>query len=315
MRAIGAFVIAAGLATTAVAQTPASTAPRTPWGHPDLQGAWTNETLTLLERPLEFGSKEYFTEAEAAEYMKTALDRLLASVNLRQEAAMSGEFTPGLWVDERALVPTRRTSLIVGPTGRIPPVVPNARTRPAAPAQGSDRQTDGPEARSLLERCIAFPVGGPPMLPGVAYNSNYQIVQTPTHVMIHAEMGSAIRIIPLDGRPHLPGSIRHWSGDSRGRWQGDTLVVETTNFNDKVRFRGATASLQLVERFRRVTRDMIMYEFTATDPDTWTESWIAEIPMRRLGAQIYEFACHEGNYGLANILKGARYEERVGTGR
>jgi hypothetical protein len=315
MRSTAAFVIAAGLAATVLGQTPSSTVPRTPWGHPDLQGVWTNETLTLLERPLELGSKEYFTEAEATEYLKTALDRLLASVNLQQDAALSGEFTPGLWVDVRALVPTRRTSLIVGPTGRIPPLVPAARTRPAAPTQGSDRQTDGPEARSLMERCIAFPVGGPPMLPSVGYNSNYQIVQTPTHVTILAEMGSAVRVIPLDGRPHLPGSLRQWSGDSRGRWEGDTLVVETINFDDKRRFRGSTWSLQLVERFRRPTRDMIIYEFTATDPDTWADSWTAEIPMRQLGSQIYEFACHEGNYGLANILKGARYEERVGAAR
>ena len=310
-----AFVIAAALSSSAVAQPPASAVPRTPWGTPDLQGTWTNETLTLLERPPEFGPKEYFTEAEAAEYLQTALDRLLASVNLQKEAALSGEFTPGLWVERRALVPTRRTSLIVGPTGRIPPLVPAARTRPAAPAQGGDRQTDGPEARSLLERCIAFPVGGPPMLPGIGYNSNYQIVQTSTHVMILAEMGSAARVIPLDRRPHLPASIGQWAGDSRGWWEGDTLVVETTNFNDKVRFRGSTESLRLTERFRQVTRDMIMYEFTVADPNTWSESWTAEIPMRRLGSQIYEFACHEGNYGLANILKGARYVERSGTAR
>ena len=286
-------------------------APRTPWGHPDLQGRWTNATLTTLERPVELGSKEFFTEAEASEYAKTALDKLLTAVNLREEAALSGEFEPGVWVEERGLVSTRRTSLIVGPSGRIPALTPLARERMSGTqALRKGDSADGPEERTLTERCLVFLVGGPPMLPGVGYNSNYQIVQTPTHVVILAEMGNAVRIIPIDGRPHLPDSIRHWQGDSRGRWDGDTLVVETTNFNNKVQFRGASDQLRLVERFTRTDRDTLMYRFTASDPTSWTDSWSAEIPLRPLAEMIYEFACHEGNYGLANILKGARVESR-----
>lgn len=283
--------------------------PRTPWGHPDLQGRWTNATLTPLERPAELGSKEFFTEAEAAEYVKTALDKLLTAINLREEAALSGEFGP-VWVEERGLVPTRRTSLIVGPTGRIPALTSVARERvSSAQALRKGDTADGPEDRSLPERCLMFMVGGPPMLPGVGYNSNYQIVQTPTHVVILAEMGNSIRIIPIGGRPHPPDAIKHWQGDSRGKWDGDTLIVETTNFNDKVQFRGASAQLRLVERFKRIDRDTIMYTFTASDPTSWTDSWTAEIPMRSLNELMYEFACHEANYGLANILKGARAEE------
>jgi hypothetical protein len=287
-----------------------SEVPRTPWGHPDLQGRWTNFTLTPLERPIDLGAKEYFTDREAAEYAKTAFQRYLESINFVEEAAISGEFEPGVWGEDRGLVPTRRTSLIIGPTGRIPSLTPPAQRRATErAAQRKQRPADGPEDRSLNERCLWFQVGGPPMLPGIVYNSNYQIVQTATHVMIVAELGNAIRVIPIDGRPRLPDAIRQWQGDSRGRWEGDTLVVETSNFNDKVQFRGATNQLRLVERFARVDRDTIMYTFTASDPTSWTDSWTAEIPMRSLNELMYEFACHEANYGLANILKGARAEE------
>ena len=304
----GAVVVAVlGFGTEPSAQTRIEV-PRTPWGHPDLQGRWTNATLTPLERPAELGSKEFFTEAEAAEYVKTALDKLLTAINLHEEAALSGEFGP-VWVEERGLVPTRRTSLIVGPTGRVPMAAPPAGERVSQTRVFRRDAADGPEDRSLTERCLVFLVGGPPMLPGVGYNSNYQIVQTPTHVVILAEMGNAIRIIPIDGRRHLPDSIRQWQGDSRGRWNGDTFVVETTNFNDKVQFRGASEQLRLVERFKRIDRDTIMYTFTASDPTSWTDSWTAEIPMRSLNELMYEFACHEANYGLANILRGARTEE------
>src|SRR5262249_32189824 len=147
----------------------------------------------------------------------------------------------------------------------------------------------------LNERCLTFPIGGPPMLPGIAYNSNYEIVQTPTHLMIFAEMGSSTRIIPLDGRPHIPASLRLWHGDSRGHWDGDTLGVETTNFSENRPFRGSAATLHLIERFRRLTSDTILYEFTVDDSTTWTKPWTVEVPMRPLKEQIYEFACHEGN--------------------
>jgi hypothetical protein len=310
-RRIASVLVAAVLAVAAASSAqPSSAVPRTPWGHPDLQGNWTNFTLTLLERPIEFGAKEFFSEAEAAEYAKTALPRFLAGINFEAEAALSGEFEAGVWGEARGLVPTRRTSLIVGSTGRLPAMTADAQARAAARAgQRKEHPADGPEDRPLGERCLWFTVGGPPMLPGIVYNSHYQIVQTPTHVLIHTEMGSATRIIPLDGHDHLDPAIRQWQGDSRGRWEGDTLVVETTNFNEQVQFRGSTAQLRLVERFVRVDGDTIMYRFTASDPETWTDSWTAEVPMRRMDALIYEFACHEGNRGLEHILKAARYEE------
>jgi hypothetical protein len=300
------------LAATITGQGQAPGLPRTPWGHPDLQGRWTNATLTPLERPIELGAKEYFTEAEAAEYQKTALKKLLAANNLTEEAAISGEFEEGVWVEERTIVPTRRTSLIVGATGRVPPLTPAAQQEAAARGPRQIDFADNPEDRAVGERCLWFQVGGPPMLPGVGYNSNYEIVQTPTHVAILAEMGFALRIIPLDGRPALPAALREWQGDSVGRWEGDTLVVETTNFNDKVVFRGSSRrALRLVERFRRDRVDRIMYQFTADDPSAWTAPWTAEVPMRPLDGRLYEFACHEGNIGLENILRGARATDAV----
>jgi hypothetical protein len=286
------------------------TLPRTPWGHPDLQGRWTNATITPLERPAELAGKEFLTDAEAAEYQKGALKRFLESAGLVEEAAISGEFVEGVWMDERTLVTTKRSSLIVGPEGRIPPLTPDGQKRAAA--RGAARKLDRADSfedRNMQERCLWFPVGGPPMMPGVAYNSNYEIVQTPTHVAILAEMGYSFRIIPLDGRPHIDGRLRNWHGDSRGRWEGDTLVVETTNFNEKPAFRGASEEVRIVERFRRVANDQILYQFTIDDPKTWTKSWTVEIPWRPMKDLIYEFACHEGNYGLVNILKGARASE------
>ena len=297
-----AAVLLLAFATAPSGQT-WSAALRTPWGHPDLQGRWTNFTLTLVERPAEFGAKEHFTEAEAAEYLITAHQRYLAAVNITEEAALSGEFEPGVWGEARGLVHTRRTSLIVGPTGRVPPLTPGGQQRAA---QRKAPSADGPEERTHAERCLWFPVGGPPMLPSIVYNSHYEIVRTPGYVMILAELGNAVRIIPLDGRPHLPSQIRRWHGDSRGRFEGDTLIVETTNFNEKVQFRGSSENLRLIERFRRTDRDTIMYEFTASDPTIWTDSWTAEVPMRRFDDLLYEYACHEGNRGLANILSVAR---------
>lgn len=298
--------------TTISAQSGHAAPPRTPWGHPDLQGRWTSATLTPLERPQDLGDKEFFTEAEAAEYAKTALKRFLEQSNLVDEAAISGEFEEGIWAEERSIVPTRRTSLIVGRTGRLPAMTAAGQARAAARAAARRADSkDSPEERPLAERCLWFPVAGPPMLPGIVYNSNYQIVQTPTHVAIQVEMGNGLRIIPIDGRPHLDSSIRPWLGDSRGRWEADTFVVETTNFNDKRDLRGSTDGLHLVERFRRVSEDMILYQFTADDPATWTAPWTAEVPLTKFESLLYEFACHEGNYSIANVLRGARATERT----
>jgi hypothetical protein len=281
-------------------------APRTPWGHPDLQGRWTNSTLTPLERPAEAGDKEFFSEAEAAAYQTIALDVYLRQIGLAADNVVSREFADGIWMDDATILPSRRTSLITGPTGRLPPMTPEAQAR--VQSRAGPRKADGPEDRTLPERCLWFSIGGPPMLPFV-YNSNYQIVQTPTHVGIVSEQAGSFRTIPIDGRPHLNAGLRQWQGDSRGRWEGDTLVVETTNFTDKRDVRGSTDRLRVVERFSRANDNTLLYQFTAEDASTWTAPWAAEVPMRRLNALLYENACHEGNYGLANILKGARFVE------
>jgi hypothetical protein len=204
-----------------------------------------------------------------------------------------------------------RTSLIVGPEGRVPPLTPEAQKRNAErSARNRGHQFDGAENRPLQERCLIYSTEGPPMLPS-AYNSNLQIVQEAGHVAILQEMIHSARIIPTDGSPHLPQSIRQWMGDSRGHWEGETLVVDTTNYTDKTAFRGSTASLHLVERFTRVDSDSIVYEFTADDPATWTRSWTAQIRLTKIDGPIFEFACHEGNLGIANTLSGARAAEEA----
>jgi len=217
----------------------------------------------------------------------------------------------GLDLSQVKVASTLRTSLIVGPDGRVPPFTPEAQKRNAdRAARNRGHQFDGPENRPLQERCLIYSTEGPPMLPS-AYNSNLQIVQDAGHVAILQEMIHSARIIPTDGSPHLPSGIRQWSGDSRGHWEGKTLVVDTTNFTDKTAFHGSTASLHLVERFTRVDPDTIVYEFTADDPATWTRPWTAQIQLARIEGPIFEFACHEGNLGIANTLSGARTTEKL----
>ena len=289
--------------------------PRTPWGDPDLHGSWTNATVTPLERPADLGSKEFFTPAEAAEYSKTALQKYLAQANFTEETELAGETLPELWGEERGMVPTLRTSLIVGPTGRVPALTPEARNR-AAQRSGrlSKERLDGPEERPLNERCLYFPSMGPAMLPSITYNSNYEIIQTPSAVVIHVELGPGLRIIPLDRRPHLPTHMTQWLGDSRGHWEGDTLVVETTNVSARRELRGSTDGLHVVERFTRTANDTLMYRFTASDPGTWVDSWTAEVPMRPLDGALYEYGCHEGNRSMESMLRAARKAESVQTG-
>jgi hypothetical protein len=209
--------------------------------------------LTPLQRPTELGSKEFFTESEAAEYAKTARERFIKENNLGYDETFSGELTKGVWEEDRSIVPTRRTSLIVGPTGRIPPQTPEAQARARARDAGDRPRfelADSPEERTLTERCLWFPVQGPPMLPSTIYNSNYEFVQTPQAVLIQTELGGSFRIIWLDGRPRLPEATRFWQGNSRGHWEGDTLVVETTNFSEKREFhrRGSDHLDRAVER-------------------------------------------------------------------
>ena len=206
-----------------------------------------------------------------------------------------------------------RTSLIVDPPdGRLPPLSAEGQKRAAERAAARKRMggaTDAVQNQPLSVRCIIMDRAGPPMLPG-AYNNNYQIVQTPGNVMILVEMIHHVRIIPLDRRPHLPQNVRQWMGSYTGRWEGDTLVVETTNFTDKTAFQGSSENMRLTERFTRVDADTVMYRFTVDDPATWTRPWSAELPMKKTIGPLFEHACHEGNYGLTNTLAGARLEDK-----
>jgi hypothetical protein len=307
-------VLIAGLAAAVLllAQGKTWTPPRTPDGNPDLQGTWSTATLTPLERPADLAGKQFFTEQEAAEYEKQFL--LQANRDRRDGGADTdvGRAYNEFWFSRGShLVASRRTSLVVDPPdGKIPPLTAEAQKRQAdRAAQTSAHSFDGPEDRPLAERCILWPTAGPPMIPG-GYNNNYQIVQAPGYVMILVEMIHDVRIIPTDGRPHLAPGVRQWMGDSRGRWEGDTLVVDTTNFTDKTNFRGASKDLHLTERFTRVGPETILYEFTVDDPAAFTRTWKAEIPMQKTQESILEYACNEGNYAMSGVLGGARAEEK-----
>ena len=287
------------------------TPPRTPDGQPDLQGIWTNATITPFERPKELAGKEFFTEQEAAEYEK----RIVKEGNRDQrgrdaDSDLKGAYNEA-WFDRGAkVVPTRRTSLVVEPRdGKVPPLTPEAQKMAAAREQIARRLPEGPEDFPLLVRCIAWPTVGPPMLP-TAYNNNYQILQTPGYVTILTEMIHDVRIIPLDGRPHLPEDTRQWLGDSRGHWEGKTLVVDTTNFTGQTHFSDSDRNLHLTERFTRTDANTILYEFTVDNPTAFTRPWKGEVPLTKAPGPIYEYACHEGNYSMETMLKGARAQEK-----
>jgi hypothetical protein len=278
---------------------------RTPDGQPDLQGYWTNATFTPLERPAEFAGKEFFTAEEAAAYEKQRIDAFLA------QPADNIHYDDAIWQTEtyRKGVSGLRTSLITDPRdGRIPPLTPEGQRRAAERARRRGNPADAAENRTLLERCLTWGADIPPLLPAVYY-ANLQIIQSANYVVVMTETIHSARIIPLDSRPHLGQNLRQWIGDSRGHWEGNTLVVDTVNYTDKTAFRGSGEKLHVTERFTRVDADTIRYEFTADDPTTWTRSWSAEIPMRRMQGPLYEYACTEGNYGLENILRGARVED------
>ena len=296
-------------------------APRTLWGHPDLQGIWDYRTITPLERPTTLSGKPFLTEEEAAVFERDENRRQNRDLIDPEKGGL--QYPPGgvvpyneFWYDRgKAVVGSRRTSLIVDPPdGRFPPLTPEGKKRADATAV-DDRETqlghpraDSYEDRPLSERCI-LSAGTLPILPG-PYNNNIQIVQTAGYVAIVNEMIHEHRTIPLDGRPHLGQNLRQWLGDSRGHWEGETLVVETTNFSPKVDFRGAGSRLHVVERFTRVAAETLQYEFTVDDPTIWTRPWTAVIPMRQSSEQMYEYACHEGNFALKNILSGARSQEK-----
>ena len=309
-------IFALTLSAQPAAKSKPYTAPRTAAGHPDLQGVWNNATVTPLERPADLAGKPFFTPAEAAAYEKQMVER--NDVDHRptnNETDVAFGYNNAWWDRGTHVVKTLRTSLIVDPAdGKIPPFTADGERRAAAlAAERRDHGADGPENRSLNERCLVWATGGPPMMPG-PYNDNYQIFQTPQSVVILVEMIHDVRVIPLDTplypRPHLPSSVRQWMGDSRGHWEGETLVVDTANFTSKTRFRGSSENLHLIERFTRTAPDTILYEFTVDDPATFTKPWTAAISMNKAQGPIYEYACHEGNYAMSGILNGARAEER-----
>lgn len=292
----------------------------TPWGDPDLQGTWNNQTPVPLERPKELRDKARFTPEEAREYEKTHANRLqgfintVEAVNACPPGGKEADCVESLavWLDTAKVARNLRTSLIVDPEdGKIPFTADGRKRWLATPfgmaEEGKEPPADRPEDRTLVERCMAF---GGLFEPNPFYNNYHYILQTPEYVVIVMEEGHDQRIIPLDGRRHIGSNIRQWLGDSRGRWEGQTLVVATTNYNDRMLFRGATRNLRTVERFTRVAANAIDYEVTFTDPATYVKPWTVQNTLWKSDAMIYESDCHEGNYGLANILSAARAEEK-----
>jgi hypothetical protein len=333
LASVGALVVVVSVLSrspaTVVAQqaSPSSTTKtwnvRTPDGQVDLEGVWDFSTITPLERPSELAGKDAFaSDEEAATFEREENRRQNRDLIDQKKGGL--QYLPGsvipyneFWYERgNRIVGSKRTSLVVDPAdGRIPTLTPAAQARvESAAAAAREEQlgtvkADSWDDRSLADRCILGFNAGPPMTPG-AYNNHVQILQTAGYVALVAEMVHDVRIIPIDGRPYLPASVRQYKGDSRGRWEGRTLVVETKNFRRETSLRGSSATTHLVERFTRVDADTLLYEFRVDDPTTWTRPWAASVPMKRTSEAIYEYACHEGNYALPNILSGARAHER-----
>jgi len=345
--AIGASFMSTALAgqtrPAAARATSSSALPRTPDGHVDLQGTYDVATLTPIERPRSANGKLTLTDKEAAAIegaeSKRVFDRALPSP-VDRDAPPAGANVGGynnFWIDRGSTVirvdNTPRSSLIIDPAdGKIPALTAEAQARirqnfrngPNADANEENQQAtfrldpeayNDPEQRPLGERCLLGfgSTSGPPTLPNYFYNNLKQIVQTPNYVMILVEMDHDARIIRMN-QPHLPSDVRKWMGDSVGHWEGDTLVVDTTNFTNKTRFRGSTENLHVVERFWRTDSRTLMYRFTVDDPQTWTKPWTGEYPWPATDQPVFEYACHEGNYALADILRGARAAEQRGEG-
>ena len=332
MKTTGRWSVVAGLALAAAlapcaalgqTEAPAGwTPPRTAFGHPDLQGVWANNRATPMERPEQLGDKATLTDEELAELTNQIAafrdseqagdllgDRLvqqaLGNSTFQDFDAVTGNYN-AFWLVDRQL--DNRTSLIIDPpNGRRPPRTEAARARTRGRFAARGGPSDGPEDRTLGDRCLHFAV------PNTAsgYNSYFQVFQTPGQVTIMQEMGHLVRTIPLDGRPHLDGKVRQWAGTARGRWDGDTLVVETRNYDARSRYSGGSENLVLTERFTRVAPDVLRQEITLSDPDTWERPWTIELLLDQSGEAIFEYACHEGNYAMPGILGGARAEERA----
>jgi hypothetical protein len=330
--AVSLLTLASAVSTPAAAQDrPATTAgptagaaarpwttPRTPWGEPDLQGAYSNRTITPFERPANVGGREFFTKQEMAalesQVQQSGGDEGRTKGTVADVARAYNDF----WWDRGTKATTARTSLVVDPpNGLVPALTEDAKKRaedePKRPAfrgtGATGRGTDSWLDRGTLERCLTR--GMPGAMSPTAYNNNYRFVQAPGYVAIQIEMLGGTRVIPTDGRSHVGSSIRQLMGDSVGHWEGDTLVVETTNFTDQVLYRGAAENLHLVERFTRVGPNEIEYRVTVSDPTTFVRPWTLVIPFVNTGEAMFEYACHEGNYGMEGILSGARAEERA----
>ncbi|MFN7914094.1 MAG: hypothetical protein U0Q55_02055 [Vicinamibacterales bacterium] len=283
---------------------------------PDLQGTWDTGTATPMTRPAPFASKSHFTREDADAWERDSFNRVLSGFSAEDKLASDLNDT----YQETAslkVVDDLRTSLIVDPpNGQFPEAVPAAKARADARPK---KNYDDPETLSLDERCLMAMVGGssaaaPPLVPNPFGQNLYQIVQTPDRVMIHTEMFHETRVIRIGGT-HLPESVRSWAGDSIGHWEGDTLVVDTTNFRRETHYRNSSERMHVVERFTRVSPDRIRYRVTVEDPETWAAPWTAEIPFRATTDQIFEYACHEGSLTIQNYMRGARDEERRGVVR
>jgi hypothetical protein len=323
MRALPAIAVAGALALSSIGLSAAPdgaaakagaheswTVPRTPDGQPDLQGYWNSETYTPFERPAELKDKAFFTPEEAEAYARRRQNQF------ENQAPDDVHYDNAIWQSEKQQKSASlRTSLVIDPPdGHIPPLIEEAQKRVAA-QQAARRANaahayDSVQNRPLAERCIVWPHEGPPMLP-VGYNSNLAFVQGPGYVVVIQEMIHNARVIPLDDatRPHIGKAIQQYYGDSRGHWDGDTLVVETTNFTDKTQFRNSTSALKVTERITRTGPDTIIYRATMEDPHTWSRPWTIEYTMNKTNDPPFEYACHEGNYGMQNILRAQRAAE------
>jgi hypothetical protein len=295
--------------------------PRTPDGQPDLQGYWTSLSFTPMERPAKYGNREFLTDQEVTQVYKEGVQHSYEfTFNDFGDTPVYDATVYALSAWQEGVAPNRRTSLVVDPPdGKIPPLTPAAaKAREAFRERGPNQDYADPNAPvkadtaadlNLGERCLSF--GGPPILPG-AYNSDFHIVQSASNVLIEYEWGNESRIIPLDGSPHLASNFHPWHGDSRGHWEGNTLVVETTNFRPGATFQGANArTLKITEYFTRTDQNTIEYKFTIDDPSTWTKPWTAIVPLSRIKGPIFEYACTENNNDAVNILAGARAAEKA----
>jgi hypothetical protein len=300
--AVAILTLIAAIGATPSGQQAKWSVPRTSWGDPEFDGLWNYATMTPLERPREFADKEVLSPEEAAAYEQRTIQR---------QSTTNNTAGPDWWDPGTRRLSGGRTALIVDPAdGRVPALTPEAQKAAAARAQAQRRRLspEGPEDLALNERCLLWATAGPPMLPGV-YNNNVEFVQTRSFVVIVNEMIHEARIVPTDGRPH--GTARQWMGDSRGRWEGQTLVVDTVNFTDKTSVRGSDQNLHLIERITRTGPDTLDYRFTMDDPTVWTRPWTVQVPMTHIAGPMFEYACHEGNFkSVQGMLRGARAQDK-----